>query len=207
MHHRTSRIAAAALSLLLIAAFGATGQEKGQDPAAQKAAMDEMMKTMMKLALPGEPHKKLADLAGAWDATVTMTMGPGAAPSTSKGSVVQKAVLGGRFLASEMKGEMMGMPMEGVGYMGYDNYNKKYTMFWVDNMGTAMATAEGSADQSGKVITLYGKMDEPTTGEHDKNVKYVYRLQDKDKYTFEIHDLAIGEPNTKVIEVVYTRKK
>ena len=51
------------------------------------------------------------------------------------------------------------------------------------------------------------KQGESTTGEHDKNVKYVYRFIDKDKYVFEIHDLAIGEPNTKVIDVVNTRKK
>jgi len=73
-------------------------------------------------------------------------------------------------------------------------------------MGTTYSTAEGSADQSGKVITLYGKMDEPTTGENDKNVKYVYRLQSKDKYLFEIHDLSLPEGSTKVMEVTYTRK-
>lgn len=182
-------------------------QEKKPDPAAQKAAMDEMMKVMIQAATLGEQHKKLAEMTGSWEATVSMMMGPGAPPATSKGTTTNKAVLGGRFVMTEMKGEMMGMPMEGIGFMGYDNVNKKYTLFWIDNMGTVMSTAEGSADQSGRVLTLYGKMDEPTTGEHDKNVKYVYRLVDKDKFVFELHDLAIGEPNTKVIEVVYTRKK
>ena len=80
-------------------------------------------------------------------------------------------------------------------------------MFWIDDMGTVMSTGDGNFDQSGKVLTLFGKMDEPTTGEYDKNVKYVSRWIDNNKFIFEIHDLAIGEPNTKVIEVEYTRKK
>jgi len=57
------------------------------------------------------------------------------------------------------------------------------------------------------MLTLYGKMDKPMTGEHNKNVKYVTRIVGPDKHIFEVHDLAIGEPNTKVVEVTYTRKK
>jgi len=197
----------ALLCALFLAGAVTTAQDKKPDPAAQKAAMDEMMKMMIQLAAPGEQHKKLAEMAGSWDATLSMTMDPGAPPTVSKGTLTNKTVLGGRFVMTEMKSEMMGMPMEGIGFLGYDNVNKKYTLFWIDNMGTVMSYAEGSADQSGKVISLYGKMDEPTTGEHDKNLKYVYRLGDKDKFTFEIHDLAIGEPYTKVFDVVYTRKK
>jgi hypothetical protein len=205
MKYRTAF--AALLCALFIVGAVTTAQDKKPDPAAQKAARDEMMKVMIQAATPGEQHKKLAEIAGSWDATISMMFEPGAPPSTSKGTLTNKTVLGGRFLETEMKNEMMGMPMEGIGFLGYDNVNKKYTLFWIDNMGTVMSTAEGATDQSGKVLTLYGKMDDPTTGEHDKNVKYVYRLGDKDKFVFEIHDLTIGEPHTKVMEVVYTRKK
>jgi len=74
-------------------------------------------------------------------------------------------------------------------------------------MSTAMNHAEGMRDRTGKVLTLYGTMDEPMTGEHDKPVKYVLRVLGPDKHVYEIHDLAIGEPHTMVIEVTYTRKK
>lgn len=207
MKYRTTLTAIAILCAFCLTAGKSAAQEKKPDPAAQKAAMDEMMKVMVQAGTPGDPHKKLAELTGTWDATTSMMMGPGVPPSTSKGTTTYKTVLGGRFVMMEMKGEMMGMPMEGVGFLGYDNVNKKYTMFWIDNFGTVMSTAEGAADRSGKVITLYGKMDEPTTGEHGKNVKYVYRLVDKERHTFEIHHLSSDEPNTKVLEVVYTRKK
>jgi hypothetical protein len=203
MKYRTATVL---LCALLIAAIGGA-QEKKPQPAAQNAGMDDMMKLMVKLATPGEQHKKLTDLVGTWDATTTMMMGPGAPPSTSKGTVVNTAVLGGRFLQMQLKADMMGMPMEGIGFLGYDNYNKKYTMFWIDNFGTVMSTAEGSVDKSGNVVAMYGKMDEPSTGEHGKNVKYVYRFVDKDRHELEIHDLSLDEPNTKVMTVVYTRHK
>jgi len=87
------------------------------------------------------------------------------------------------------------------------NINKKFISFWIDDMSTAMYNSEGGFDQAGKVLTTYGKMDEPMTGEHDKNVKYVSRLINPDKFIFEVHDLAIGETNTRVVEVIYTRKK
>ena len=96
--------------------------------------------------------------------------------------------------------------MEGIGITGFDNYKKKFVSVWFDNRNTAIMTSEGLLDQSGKVLTLFGSMDEWMTGEHDKTVKYVYRIIDDDEFVFEIHDLGIVPGETKVIEIVYTRK-
>jgi hypothetical protein len=101
---------------------------------------------------------------------------------------------------------MMGMPVEGTGIIGFDNMNRKYVMSWIDNMGTSLLTANGNSDTAGTVFTFFGTMDELMTGEHDKTVKYVYRMHGRNSYTFEIHDMTIPEPNTKVVEIVYTRK-
>jgi len=43
------------------------------------------------------------------------------------------------------------------------------------------------------------------TGEHDKAVKYVYRITGDDTFTFEVHDLGIVPGETKVIEIRYQR--
>jgi len=82
----------------------------------------------------------------------------------------------------------MGMLSAGIGFNGYDNLDKKYTMFWIDNSATAMYTAEGNFDKSGKVLTMYGKMDDVITGKHDKYAIYVLRFVDKDKWIFEFLD-------------------
>ena len=51
------------------------------------------------------------------------------------------------------------------------------------------------------------KLDEYLTGEHDKMVKSVFRFVSEDEMKLEVHDLPIGESNTKVVEITYTRAK
>ena len=195
---------AALLGASLLPLTAATSQTEKD----QQAMKDEMMKKWMEVSTPGDNHQKLDDLVGTWETTVSMwPEGPGKPPQVTKGGAEMKWILGGRFIQEEMKGELMGMPYNGLGLMGYDNFNKKYTFVWVDNSSTQMSTSEGTLDPTGKVLTYYGKMDEPITGEHGKTVKYVTRILSKDKNTFEIHDLSMPEPNTKMMEIVYTRKK
>jgi hypothetical protein len=182
---------------------------KKQEPKAQQMpGQEEMTKKWTEVSTPGDPQKKLEDLAGTWDTETKVWMqGPGSEPNVTKGSSVNSWVLGGRFLRQEYKGEMMGQPFEGIGYTGYDNYNKRYVSFWIDNSTTQMSTMSGTVDKSGKVFTLYGTMDEWMTGENGKAVKYVTRIINRDKNVFEVHDLTLGEPNTKMMEITYTRKK
>jgi len=171
----------------------------------------EMMKLWMKVATPGKPHKLLQSAVGKWTTTSKMWMaGPDGPVTDSKGTAEFTSILGGRFIMHQTKGELFGMPYEGLGLMGYDNYKKKYIMSWIDSSGTAMHTAQGTLDRTGKVITFYGTMDEFLTGEHDKAVKYVLRLVDDDKHIFEIHDLGIVDgkkENTMVVQITYDRKK
>jgi len=186
---------------------GAALAQQGKDKPATPPGEEEMMKKWQAFMTPGEGHKLLQSMAGTWDASMRMWMDPTKPPTDSKGSEVVETMLGGRYLKSTYSTTMMGMPMEGHSIMGFDNFRQKYFFVWIDNFGTGLTTAEGVMDRSGKVLTLYGKMDEPTTGERDKPIKYVYRFEGPDKHVFEIHDLTIGEPNTRVMEVTYTRKK
>jgi len=183
-------------------------QEQKSENKEQTPESQEMMKKWMQAITPGEAHKKLGAFVGSWDLNESIWMGgPSAPPTVTKGSAVIKWSLDGRFIQQELDGEMMGKPMHGIGFTGYDNINKKYVTFWIDNTSTGMFTADGSFNQDGTVLITYGKMDEPMTGENGKNVKYVWRIVNNDKNIFEIHDLNIGEPNTKVVEIVYSRKK
>lgn len=186
----------------------AWSQEKKAATPPAMPNMEEAMKKWMEAIKPGESHKLLNAFVGSWETATSIWMqGPGVPPTVTKGSAEVKWALGGRYIQQETKGEMMGQPMNGIGFTGYDNINKKFISFWIDDISTAMFNSEGGFDQAGKVLTTYGKMDEPMTGEHDKNVKYVWRIVSADKLIFEVHDLVIGEPNTKVVEVAYTRKK
>lgn len=183
-------------------------QTAEQDQAAEQA---EMMKKWQEVATPGEPHQALKPLEGKWTAVTKMWMaGPDGPATESEGKIEFKWILGGRYLQETYEGEMLGQPHHGTGLLGYDNFKKKYTSCWVDSASTTMLTSEGLLDRTGKVLTFHGTMDEWLSGEHDRPVKYVYRMISDDKHVFEIHDLGIvdGEKeNTKIIEIICTRAK
>jgi hypothetical protein len=168
---------------------------------------DEATKRLMEAATPNERHKDLARFAGTWDTRSAFWVEGGEKPpAESEGTAVFTWALGERFLKQEFNGEFMGQPMAGIGYIGYDNVKKVYTQFWIDNTSTAMYTAEGDYDSTGAILTLHGTMDEPATGEMNKPVKYVVRHIDKYRWVYELHDMSFPEPNTKVGEILYTRR-
>ncbi len=200
----------AAVSVML-GAGGVMGQDKSKPgPAtAQPGApdMQAMMQKMMELATPGAPHQLLAKMAGKWSITTRMwTGGPGAPPTESKGTAEMAMIFGGRFLSQEVKGDFNGMPFEGTGINGYDNAQKKYISFWIDNMGTMMMTGLGTADSAGKVITYVSIYDDPMTGEKNKKVRQVMRFVSDDQIAFEMYDSQQGK-EFKSFDMTYNRVK
>ncbi len=167
--------------------------------------MAEMMKRAKQFTDPGDHHKALERFLGAWDVETSLTM-PGER-EPGKGSATFSWLMEGRWLKSELSGTIMGMPVESFSIIGYDNFKMSYVGATVSSMDTALLTYEGDMDPSGKALISYGTLDEYLTGEHDKMVKYVWRFPSEDRMVLEVHDLPIGENNTKVVEVAYTRRK
>ncbi len=202
----TLQTGVAVSALVLMSQVAWSQQEAGKKPT--KADEQAMMQKWMEAATPGAAHKPLDVCVGKWETSTSIwASGADKPPTVTKGTAEFKWILGGRFLQEDMQGQMMGQPYSGFGITGYDNFNKKYTMFWVDNSSTASFTADGTVDGTGKIFTYYGKMDEPMTGEHGKTVKYVSRVVDANKHTFEIFDLSRPEPDTRMVEITYTRAK
>ncbi len=203
---RRSLTRCAALVILASLPLPAARADDKAAPGAGAPDMEEMMKKMETLATPGPEHRALASMAGQWDTEArTWMAGPDAPPMVSKGACTSKMILGGRFLQDELSGEMAGKKFNGRGLFGYDKFNQKFVNVWIDDMGTGIFTSEGTADSSGKVITLMGRMDDPMTGEKQKPVKMITRILSPDKHVFEMHDLALGE-KSKVMEITYIRK-
>jgi hypothetical protein len=174
-----------------------------EQPSAEQIA--EMMAKAKKFTQPGEKHKLLEKMIGKWTTETRFVMG-GTRTKAEKGTSETSWLIKGRWVQSVAKGTMMGRPMESVSIFGHDNFKQSYVMSVVSSADTAMLHAEGDMDPGGKVLILYGTLDEYLTGEHDKMVKYVWRFKSDDHIVFEIHDLPIGEKNTQVIEIVYKRK-
>ena len=184
-----------------------TGEKKRftqPTPENQEAAM----KRWMEACKPDPAHERLAELVGKWDTTMRMWMGgPGSKPTENKGTAEVSWLAEGRWLQAKWQGSMMGQPTNGLTLLGYDNFKQRYMCCMVDSSQTCMNTASGHFDSPGDNLILWGTIDEPMTPEQDKCVKYVYRNYGKDKWTLEVHDMMIGESNTKVVEIEHVRKK
>ncbi len=165
------------------------------------------MKNWMEYSTPGEPQKMLAKSNGTWNGEVTMWMALDAPPSTSTMTMVNKMVMDGRYQVSEAKGNMMGMPFNGMSTTGYDNHKKVYMSTWIDNMGTGVLKMEGPWDDATKSTTLTGKMIDPSTG-RECDFKEVYKIIDDNHQVMEMYG---PDPKTgnqfKTMEIKLTRKK
>lgn len=167
--------------------------------------MQEGMAKWMEMSKPGKMHSRLAYFEGEWTTTAKVWMDPNN-PMESTGEATFTWLFSHRWMKQEYKGTMMGMPMEGFGIHGYDNFRKQFVGTWVDNMGTSVSMTAGNLDGSGETLIEYGTMDDPMTGEVGKMSKHVTRIIDENTFIFEIHDMRIGEEHTMVLEITYKRK-
>jgi hypothetical protein len=159
-----------------------------------------------KMQQPGKEHERLKALAGEFDAEVKWWMAPGGEAQSSKGKEKGEMILGGRYLQTHYQGEMMGKPFAGTMIMGYDNLKKKYLSTWVDNTSTGIMLAEGTADESGKVITMVAEIQDAATGKMEK-FKQVTKIVDDKTHSFEMIVMPPGAPEFKVMEIRYKRVK
>jgi len=179
----------------------AAAAEKG--PAAAEAAA---MEAYMKLNAPGEPHRMLAGLAGEWALEVKSWTAPGAPPSVSQATCVNKLVMGGRFVQEDVTGTMMDTPFAGMSLTGYDNIKKKYVGIWVDSMTTGIFRSEGDYDASTKAMTFTGTSFDPMAGK-DVQVRTVTRFESPGRHVFEWYAPGPDGKEMKSMEITYTRQK
>ncbi|MDP6541753.1 MAG: DUF1579 family protein [Phycisphaerales bacterium] len=192
-----SRPAIAIVALTSAHISFASNQEVQEGPG---EALAKMIKKGEALATPGSSHAFLEQLAGKWE-TTSIVMGS----EPQFGSAKAEMILGGRFLEMSYQGNFVGLALKGKLTLGFDNYKNKYTAIFLDNLSTSIRTAEGMLDQTGKVLSLWGTMDEWMTDEHDKPVMYRYTFLNDLQIDFEVHDLSIVNGDTLVIKVVYTK--
>jgi hypothetical protein len=203
-----SRVSVAGMVVAVVAMLavaGLAGAQEGEKPKLtpeQQAEMDAWMKA----GTPGAMHKALDPTIGSWTVKATSWQTPGGPPQTGSGTAEDSWVLGGRFVREDFDGEFGGMKFQGLGYTGYDNLKKKYVGTWMDTMGTMVMVMTGTADPSGKVITLTSTMPDVMTGKSMK-MRNVTRIVDANTHVMEMYgpDRSSGK-EFKMMEIVYTRK-
>lgn len=193
-------VGAGLAGVLLLAAGAAPVQDAA---AISQSEMEAMFAKVAQFTQPGERHAVLQRFLGDWRTETTVT-GMGAPEA---GTAHGRWLMDGRWVALEGSGTLMGQPNQTFTLLGHDNFKQSFVSTHVSTMDTAMTRAEGDLTQDGRSLITYGTLDEYLTGEHDKLVKTAWRFPSDDEIVLEVHDLAIGEVGTKVIEIRYRRAK
>ncbi len=181
---RPVRILLAALAVLVLSAGGTWAQEYPK---------------------PGPEHEQLKQLTGVWDGVAKFYMEPGKPPVESKGEYTGKLDVGGFFLVTEYKGQLLGGPFQGRGLTGYDPFKKKYVGIWVDSMSPAFYHSEGAFDKSGKIFTE--TMEGPDPQGKPMKMHLTTEIKSQDQMVFKISSPGKDGKMALVMEVTYTRKK
>jgi hypothetical protein len=169
----------------------------------QDQAMQEMQ-AFVQANQPGPHQKSIEQFVGTWDVSMTLWPAPGAAPMNFTATADHKMIMGGRYLQQQVKGEMMGMSVEGMGLWGYDNMKKEHISTWIDSMSTGIMVSRGTEDADGKVFTFTGEYLDPA-GKTRKS-REVLRIQDADKLLAEMYETGPDGKEFKNMELIYTRK-
>ena len=174
---------------------------------ATAGGMDEAMKAMMAAATPGPQHQALAPMSGKFKAVNKFKMNPTDEWQTSEGTYEGETCMDGRYLLMNVQANMMGMPFQGMGCLGYDNVLKKYVAAWIDNMGTGIMRSEGTSSDGGKTITFAGEMMCPV--EHaNKAYKYTYEIKSGDEFVMRWWSPSMTDGKMfESMVVTYTREK
>jgi hypothetical protein len=202
----TATLTLAVAAIGFVAGRGWSQDAKGGD---KPMSHDEQMRAMAEMAAPAEQHKQLATSAGTWDVEMTMWEDPQDAaktPTKSKGSSTIRSVLNGLYLQEEFKGDVMGMPYEGLGLIGYSKEKKRYFTLWADGMGTTPMILWGTADATGKVVTYEGEPYTCPKGEFTPRITFTH--VDADHAKMEMWGKRTDDTEwRKQMELTYSRRK
>lgn len=151
-----------------------------------------------------EHHDFLKKFVGNWNVQMTFWTAPGKPPVTSQAASKGEVRFGGRFLFILFTGEMMGKPYEGQEIIGYDNQEKMFNVFYMDNTSTHVYVAK--AVQEGDVLSETGEMTDPLTGKKS-GVHARTTFLDNDEYLYEQFIVQDDGSEVKMMELRCLRKK
>jgi len=164
-----------------------------------------MAKAWQDFATPGDMHKWLAKFNGIWDADITSYANP-AQPEKTKGTAVYTSALNGLYQEGKFTGTMMGMPLEGKSWCGYDNSKKEFVNTWIDNMGSGIILMKGKYDEASKTLTLKGVQTNPATGK-DADIRELMKITGDNNYTMEMYGTGPDGKEMKFMDTTYKRKQ
>jgi hypothetical protein len=203
---RPTRFASAiAAATLCCCALAPLARAQDSKPPQMTPEQQAEMKAYEAAGKPGEPHRKMAAMAGDYNVKVRSWHEPGAPAMEETGKATRKIALDGRVLVEQFEGTMMGAPFTGHGMSGYDNVTGKYWSTWNDSMSTGLMVSSGSCDAQG-ACTFEGSYNDPVRKAPVK-IRMTTRWTSPDTEVFEMHGPDKQGREMKMMEMTYTRSQ
>jgi hypothetical protein len=171
--------------------------------AQQEDTQAEQMKIWTEYMTPGPMHEMMAKSVGDWKTINRYWMDPSGDPMVTEGTAKTEMIMGGRYQTTKTSGTVMGMPMEGMSLIGYDNSTREFTEIWIDNLGTGTSVAKGTYDENTNSINMDGTMVDPMT-KSEMKFKQVLKFLDDNHQIIEMYMDNNGQ-EVKSMEIEFIR--
>jgi hypothetical protein len=171
--------------------------------AQQEDTQAEQMKIWTEYMTPGPMHEMMAKSVGEWKTINRYWMDPSGDPMVTEGTAKTEMIMGGRYQTTKTSGTVMGMPMEGMSLIGYDNSTREFTEIWIDNLGTGTSVAKGTYDENTNSINMDGTMVDPMT-KSEMKFKQVLKFLDDNHQIIEMYMDNNGQ-EVKSMEIEFIR--
>lgn len=187
-----TRRSAKALLLFLVAttALAAHGKDKPAPAPSTNAA-----------GPIGDPHRRLAELAGLWSVKQSLWLAAGQPPQVDSGTALFTVVLGGRHLQQDLR-IASSAPFQGLGSTGYDNTTGRYYTSWMDTNFTGVLLLHGDYNAGMKAYRFDGEM----SGEGAERIptREELRVVDSNHLVVRYYETRRGQ-EALVVELEYSR--
>jgi hypothetical protein len=193
-----------ALSVVLLSGLFLPGLSRAQDVKKAPSPAD-LLKALAENGKPGPEHKKLEPLVGDWAFTLKLWTNPDEPPAEVQGTVERKWIMGGRFVQETVKGQCHGKSFEGLGLLGYDNGQKKFTATRACGLCGKVCSSVGAVTGSDRKFEFATEEYCPLCREMVKGRDELI-VEGKDKIILNVYKTVKGK-EVKVIEIVSLRKK
>lgn len=186
-------------------------QAPGNEPPVTSSELNPT--SWVALGKPGPSHRLLNMFAGTWNTRTTM-YGTDVDPQTGianptstsvhKGRAKTTWALGNRFIREEFEGEMLGVPFQGFGLMGYDNGARKFTNMWVDSLATSMMSSQGKYFAEENRFEFLGRVYDPLLG-GERNVRTTIDIISPREYLVTTYEPSPQGQEMKTLEIRYEK--
>jgi hypothetical protein len=162
-----------------------------------------LLKALAEAGKPGPEHKKLEPFVGSWTLTVKLWTDPNQPPAEAKGTVERKWILGGRFVQESAKVQCHGKSFEGLGLLGYDRAQKKFTAVRACGLCGTIGYGLATCNDSGTRFECTKEECCPLTGQKIKGRDEIL-IESKDRIVMNIFKTLNGK-EVKVMQIVTVR--